>query len=138
MLDPDALARPLGAWLRAHAGELPGALALDGKMVRDVAGLVCLCDHETGVPSAMARISEKEGEGERCELKAAQRMIRDLPDLAGKLVTADALHGQDETARTIVEQGGDYLIQVKENRKTARAAAESKLAGLAPLLTNSS
>ena len=86
----------------------------------------------------MARISEKEGEGERCELKAAQRMIRDLPDLAGKLVTADALHGQDETARAIVEQGGDYLIQIKENRKTARAAAESRLAGLAPLLTNSS
>lgn len=138
MLDPDDLARPLGAWLRTHAGELPGALALDGKMVRDVAGLVCLCDHETGVPSAMARISEKEGEGERCELKAAQRMIRDLPDLAGKLVTADALHGQDETARAIVEQGGDYLIQIKENRKTARAAAESRLAGLAPLLTNSS
>lgn len=134
MLAPDALARPLNAWLQAHAGELPGALALDGKMVRDVAGLVCLCDHDTGVPYAMARISEKEGEGDRCELKTAQRMIRALPDLAGKRVTADALHAQDETARAIVEQGGDFLIQIKDNRKTARAAAESQTSGLAPLL----
>ena len=59
-------------------------------------------------------------------------MIRALPGLASQLVTADALHAQDETARAIVEQGGDYLIQVKNNRQTARAAAESKLAGLPP------
>ena len=80
-LDPDVLAEPLSEWLRARAGALPGALALDGKRVRDVVGLVCLCDHETGVPHAMARISEKQGEGDRCELKAAQKMIRSLPDL---------------------------------------------------------
>lgn len=137
VLDPDVFAAHLSEWLRTRAGSLPGALALDGKMVRDVVGLVCLCDHETGVPRAMARISEKKGEGDRCELKAAQRMIRALPDLAGMLVTADALHGQDETARAIVEQGGDFLIQIKDNRKTARDAAESRMAGLAPLLPSS-
>lgn len=137
MLAPDVLAEPLGAWLRAHAGALPGALALDGKMVRDVVGLVCLCDHETGVPHAMARMSEKKGEGDRCEIKAAQKMIRSLPDLSGQLVTADALHGQDDTARAIVAQGGDFLIQIKDNRQTVRASAESRMAGLAPLLPSS-
>ncbi len=136
LLDPDVLAKPLSEWLRAHAGALPGALALDGKMVRDVVGLVCLCDHETGVPHALARISEKQGEGDRCELKAAQRLIRALPDLAGKLVTADALHAQNETARAIVEQGGDFLIQIKANRKTMRNATESRMAAAAPLLNS--
>jgi hypothetical protein len=136
LLDPDVLAKALSEWLRAHAGELPGALALDGKMVRDVVGLVCLCDHETGVPHALARISEKQGEGDRCELKAAQRLIRALPDLAGKLVTADALHTQNETARAIVEQGGDFLIQIKANRKTMRTATESRMANAAPLLNS--
>jgi len=134
ILDPDVFAAHLGEWLRVHEGSLPGALALDGKMVRDVVGLVCLSDHETGVPHAMARMSEKQGEGDRCELKAAQRMIRALPDLTGKLVTADALHGQDETARAIVEQGGDFLLQIKDNRKTVRESAASRTAGAAPLL----
>lgn len=133
-LDPDVFASRLNPWLQAHAGDLPGALALDGKMVRDVAGLVCLCDHETGVPHAMARMSEKQGEGERCELKAAQRLIRTMPDLAGKLVTSDALHAQDDTARAIVENGGDFLVQVKDNRKTVRQSAEARTAACAPLL----
>ena len=70
-LDPDALARVLGEWLRANEGRLPRQLAMDGKFIGDVVGVVSITDVETGVPVAMAVASEKKGEGERCEQRVA-------------------------------------------------------------------
>ncbi len=32
------------------------------------------------------------------------------------LVTADAIHCQEETAQLILDQGGDYLLRLKVNR----------------------
>jgi hypothetical protein len=136
-LNPDVLANSLSEWLRTHQGSLPASLALDGKMIRDTIGIVCLADHETGVPHAMACMSMKEGEGDRCELKTGQKLIEFLPNLNHKLVTADALHCQAATAQAIVAQGGEYLLQVKDNQKTVRALAEAGMAGLPPLLPGS-
>ena len=45
-------------------------------------------------------------------------------------MTADALHCQAATAQAIVAQGGDYLLQVKDNQKTVRALAEAGMIGL--------
>jgi hypothetical protein len=67
-LDVDQFAEHLNLWLQQHTGSLPAALALDGKFIRDTVGIVCLADHETGVPRAMAKASKKEGEGKDCEL----------------------------------------------------------------------
>lgn len=49
------------------------------------------------------------------ELKVAPKLLR-LIDLAGLVVTTDALHTQKKTARLIVEGGGDYFMVVKENQ----------------------
>ncbi|MFC1462443.1 ISAs1 family transposase [Verrucomicrobiota bacterium] len=133
-IDIDAFAENLSQWLAQHSGTLPKALALDGKFIRDTVGIVCLVDHETGAPRAMAKASQKEGEGEDCEMKAAQRMIRREPDLSNAVVTADALHAQRETARDIVAQGGEFIIQAKDNQKTAHKAAKDLTAGIAPFL----
>ena len=67
----------------------------------------------------------------------AQRIVREMPDLNGKLVTGDALNTQQETAQQIVLQGGDYLLQVKNNQKTVRQLAEAGMEGLSPLLSRS-
>ncbi|MDK2858444.1 MAG: hypothetical protein PWQ89_1563, partial [Verrucomicrobiota bacterium] len=45
--------------------------------------------------------SQKEGDGERCELKAAQKMIGRQEDLTNTVITADALNAQKDTARAI-------------------------------------
>jgi hypothetical protein len=58
-VDPDALAERLTDWLRAQSGSLPGALAMDGKFIRDTVGVLSLADHETGSPEAMAICSKK-------------------------------------------------------------------------------
>ena len=47
---------------------MPAALAQDGKFICDTVGIVCLAEHETGVPRAMIKASQKEGEGQDCSL----------------------------------------------------------------------
>lgn len=114
-MDPEAFAQLLTQWLTSHAGSLPQALALDGKMIRDHIGLLTLAQHEDGAPQAIAVYDQKEGT-ERCELSAADALLEQLPALDGKLITADPLHCQRKHARVIVEKGGDYLLQIKGNQ----------------------
>jgi hypothetical protein len=115
-MDPEAFAALLTQWLRSGAGTLPAALALDGKMIRDHIGLLSLVQHEDGAPQAVAVYDQKEGT-ERCELTAAQALLESLEALDGQMITADPLHCQRKVARTMVDKGGDYLLQVKGNQK---------------------
>jgi hypothetical protein len=133
-LDVNAFAQCLSQWLAQHSGTLPTALALDGKFIRDTVGLVCLVDHETGVPQIMAPASQKEGEGQQCELKVAQRLIEEQSDLSHALITADPLHCQVHTAQEIVARGGDFLLQAKDNQKTVHHLAAAITENLPPLL----
>ena len=62
------------------------------------------------------------------EIPVAQKELIPALDLAGRLVSLDALHTQDETARAVVmEGGGDYLLTVKNNQPALRAAIEKKV-----------
>jgi len=133
-IDIDVFALCLSRWLAEHSGTLPTALALDGKFIRNTVGVVCLVDHENGVPRAMARASKKEGEGKDCEIKAAQRMISNQTDLSNTLTTADALHAQRQTARTIVAKGGEFILQAKDNQKTVHNLAKKLTKDISPLL----
>jgi hypothetical protein len=135
-VDVEALAAVLSAWLRSQAGSLPGALALDGKLIRETIGTLSLVDHDTGVPLSQAVIRQKAGDGAACEMKAAQRLIERQPSLDGQLVTADALHAQRETARRIVERGGEYLLQVKANQPALLEIARKAVAVRSPLLSS--
>lgn len=134
-MDPEAFASILSDWLQSRAGSLPGALALDGKMIRDHIGLLTLAQHEDGAPVAVAVYDQKEGT-ERCELSAASALLEQLPALDGKMITADALHCQRTHAATIVEKGGDYLLQIKANQENLLKKAQA-LDGLksTPFLT---
>ena len=89
--------------------------------------IVTLAHHRDGTPAALIAASGAKADS---ELPAAQRLLAD-PDmnLEGALITADALHTQKETLRTIVERGGDYLIALKDNQLTAHAEAARLLQG---------
>jgi len=115
-MNPEEFAKRLSQWLGSRAGTLPMALAMDGKMIRDHIGLLTLAQHEDGAPQAVAVYDQKEGT-ERCEQTAAQALLESLDALDGKIITADPLHCQRKTARTTVEKGGDYLLQIKANQK---------------------
>lgn len=123
-MDPEPFAALLTGWLQARAGSLPGALALDGKTIRNHIGLLTLAQHDDGAPVALAVYDQKEGT-DRCELSAASALLQQLPSLDGKIITADALHCQRSHASTIVEKGGDYLLQIKANQQNLLKKAEA-------------
>jgi len=58
------------------------------------------------------------------EIPVARELFAHL-DLEDRLVSLDALHTQDETARALVlEHGADYLLTVKGNQPTVREQIE--------------
>jgi len=57
------------------------------------------------------------------EITAIPKLL-ELLDLEGALVTIDAMGCQKEIAEQIVEQGGDYILAVKENQPTLYAEIE--------------
>ncbi|HEY7618056.1 MAG TPA: ISAs1 family transposase [Terriglobales bacterium] len=62
------------------------------------------------------------------EIPVAQKELIPALDLEGRLVSLDALHTQDETARAVVlEGGGDYFLTAKNNQATLRANLENKV-----------
>jgi predicted transposase YbfD/YdcC len=121
-VDPAALDRALGAWVSAQlAARRPGGrvvLAVDGKTVRGARTsdstaphlLACL-DHGTGVVLAQAAV-----DGKTNEITMFTALLDQAGDLAGVLVTADALHAQREHATWLHEHGAHYLVTVKGNQ----------------------
>jgi predicted transposase YbfD/YdcC len=63
----------------------------------------------------------------RSEVTAARQIIA-LLDLTGTTVTADALHGNRQTAAAIRTRGGDYALTVKGNRGPLHRDAQALLA----------
>jgi hypothetical protein len=134
-LDLNAFAAVLTEWLAIHRGSLPTALALDGKMIRETIGVLSLVDTETGVPVAMKIMTQKEGDGKHCEKIVARRVVGSLPDAQGALISGDALHTDQTMAHLAVENGADYLLQVKGNQPTIKARLALRTAA-SPFLTS--
>jgi hypothetical protein len=42
----------------------------------------------------------------------------EILDIAGKTITADAMHCQKETCKKIINRGDDYVFGLKENQKS--------------------
>ena len=135
-LDPNALAGTLNAWLAAHHGTLPRALAIDGKYIRDLLLTLALSEHESGAPVAVT-IASKQPKSEASktegELTAAKRLYQSV-DLRNAVVTGDALHCERENMQLIIANDGDFLFQLKGNQPTALAEAHRIAAAGSPLL----
>lgn len=128
-LDVEAFARVLSEWLAAHRGRLPAALALDGKMIRDTIGVLSLVDVETGVPAGLRIMTQKEGDGAHCEKVVARQLVEAIPDAQGALISGDALHTDKTMAHIAVENGADYLLQVKGNQPAIKARLKRRTEG---------
>lgn len=140
-IDPHQLADCLNQWLQANLGTLPRALAVDGKWIRDRALSLCLSDHETGAPVAMGFAKEKtksddtqskEDYKREGEQTVALRLYA-TTHLENATITGDALNNNQPQARAVLDAGGDYFFQLKnENRHAYKAAVQKAKA--TPLL----
>jgi predicted transposase YbfD/YdcC len=121
-LDPAAFERCFVAWVRAVAPETCHHLvAVDGKTLRgshDRAHgqaplhLVSAWAAASGLVLGQVAVDDKSN-----EITAIPTLLR-LLDLEDCLVTIDAMGCQAAIAAQIVEQGGDYVLALKDNQPT--------------------
>ena len=122
----------LGAWAdsvvgsRLTAPDMPEiAIALDGKTLRGSkkqgapgTHLLSALAHHVGVTLAQYAVDDKTN-----EITAVESLLCQLV-LEGRIVTMDALLTQRHVAQIIVDQGGDYVMIVKDNQPQLRADIE--------------
>jgi predicted transposase YbfD/YdcC len=120
-LDADLLDRLLGAWLFTRTRVVDGrrVIAIDGKSVRgakDAHGrmphLVAAFDHHAGAVLGQLAVAAKSN-----EIPCVRDLLGSF-DLAGVVVTVDAMHTQTDTAQLICGAGGDYVFTIKGNTPT--------------------
>lgn len=124
VIDIEQLERQLGGWLQTQ-GESGEPIALDGKVLRgtrsigatkDTLQLVSAFGHHSGMVMNQVAVPDKAS-----EMKAVKPLL-DAMELTGRVVTADALHTQIETANYLVEdKKAHYLFTVKDNQPTLKA-----------------
>jgi predicted transposase YbfD/YdcC len=131
LVDPDAFERCFLGWVRAVFRPEEGAprqVAIDGKTVRrsfdlrkghSPLHLVSAYATEGGIVLAQRATETKGG-----ELAVLPELLDGL-DLAGCLVSLDALACQPGIAERVVGRGGDYLLALKGNRKRAHAEVKA-------------
>jgi predicted transposase YbfD/YdcC len=119
LVSADVLDRVLGAWLWTRAVQAGGRLviAIDGKTVRGAKNkngkaphLVAALAHGIGVVLGQVAVDEKSN-----EIPAVRELLKAFADLAGAVLTIDAMHTQHDTAQAILGRGADYVMTVKGN-----------------------
>jgi predicted transposase YbfD/YdcC len=126
-LAPGAFAQAFGRWMAA-ACEATGLVpvAIDGKSARAAkrnTATGCLTVVTAWAAEnrlVLGQVAVPDGSN---EIGVIPDLLRAL-DLSGAIVTIDAAGCQTENARLIRSQGGHYLLAVKDNQPTLRAAVE--------------
>ncbi len=119
-LPPETLDDAIGRWTAQQAGaDTP--LAMDGKDLRGASKqteegrrmMVAAVEHGTGMELRQVEVDAKSN-----EIPAVRELSGSL-DVAGRIVTMDAMHAQHETARRLIGRGADYVVTaLKQNQET--------------------
>jgi predicted transposase YbfD/YdcC len=123
-MEPRAFGEAFERWV-AEVWGVPAErhVAIDGKSLRrsfdraagqSAVHSVAAFASEQGLVLSQVTVNKKEN-----EIVAIPRLLR-LIDLNGATVTIDAMGCQTAIAGAIVDAGGDYILQVKDNHPTLR------------------
>jgi len=121
-LDPEQFERCFATWIAALAGSSKGKfIAIDGKTLRHsfdranskaAVHMVSAWVSANGLCFGQLATNAKSN-----EIKAIPKLL-ELLDLDGATVTIDAMGCQKAIAGQIVDQGGDYVLALKDNQAT--------------------
>lgn len=122
----------IAAWLLEQEPSELARLAVDGKTLRGSGRadgkplqLLSAVTHRLRLTLASVAIAQKSN-----EIPALQPLLRGRA-LEGSLITADALHCQQESARFVTQElGADYLFGLKGNQSGVLERAECQLSPL--------
>ena len=119
-LAPETLDNAIGRWT-AQQGSAHAPVAMDGKDLRGASKqteegrrmMVAAVVHKTGLVLGQVEVASKSN-----EIPAVRELSTSL-ELAGRVVTLDAMHAQHETARCLLGRRADYVLSaVKDNQET--------------------
>lgn len=118
-LDPHAFGAAMQTWTQAlHHATQGQVMALDGKCVRrsfdkaaDKGPLHLVNAWASGSRLVLGQVAVDSKSNEITAIPTLLEML----EIKGCIVTCDALNSQKEIARQIVEQGGDYVLALKNN-----------------------
>ncbi len=128
MLDPEQFQACFLEWMRAVSSVSAGeVVAIDGKTLRRsydkqdsraAIHMVSAWACRNGLSLGQRKVDEKSN-----EITAIPQLLEVL-ELTGCIVTIDAMGCQVNIAQTILDQGADYLLALKENQGTLYADGE--------------
>lgn len=129
--DAAQLATLVGTWLAEQEVSVVVQLAVDGKVLRGSGRqdgkplqLLSAVTHQLRLTLDQIPIEEKSN-----EIPALRPLLEKIKPPPGVLITADALHCQQESARFITQElGGDYLFGLKGNQSGILERASRLLA----------
>jgi predicted transposase YbfD/YdcC len=122
-LNPQAFQACFRAWVRAIQETLPiKHVAIDGKTLRGSGSAKLGPLHLVSAWATAQRLSlgQVAVDAKSNEITAIPALL-DLLDVHGAIVTIDAMGCQKAIAHKIIDQGGDYILTVKENQEHLRA-----------------
>jgi predicted transposase YbfD/YdcC len=123
-LDPEEMEKGFAGWVSSVAKLTAGeVVAIDGKTLcgtresgkKTLVHMVSAWAESNGLVLAQRKVEEKSN-----EITAIPKLLEAL-ELAGTVVTIDAMGCQREIARRIVEKKADYVLAVKENQPSLLA-----------------
>jgi predicted transposase YbfD/YdcC len=109
-------------------------ICIDGKSQRGTVqdngrnpDIVSAYSFNTGIVLATEACREKSNE------ITAVPLLLDKIELAGKIITADAMSMQKEIIDTVRRNRGDFLVELKANQRTLRYGVEDSISTLTPV-----
>jgi len=130
-VDARAFSALVGQWLLEQEPGAVARLAVDGKVLRGSGRrdgkplqLLSAVTHHLRLTLGQIPIEEKSN-----EIPALKPLLRGLALPPGTLISADAMHCQQQSARLVTQElGGDYLFGLKGNQDGILERAERLLA----------
>ena len=119
MLDPIQVSLSVVGILKMLVKDKEKQVMLDGKAIRSTDAIrtiktmmnIVTAYTDTGICLGQITVDSKSN-----EIPAVRELI-DILDIKDLIVTADAMHCQKETAAKIIENQGDYILQLKQNQR---------------------
>ena len=103
---------------------LCGTLDKHGRSIH----LLALFDQQTG--GVLRQLAMPPNTNEH---KAALKLLKTIA-LKGRVITGDAIFCQRDLCQQVIDDGGDYLVAVKDNQPELKAAIEAEFQpGFSPL-----
>lgn len=133
LLTPKVFETEFRKWVRSVVEKVEGVIAFDGKTIKqgnydETDRLLRGTTLRRGSPASKLHIvsawyadfsislSQMKVDEKTNEITAIPELIKEI-DILGCIITTDALGCQKEIAKTIIEEGGDYVLAVKGNHK---------------------